>query len=143
MNWQILVVDDSFAVRAQLRAELEKRGARVIEAENGREGLWRARENQVDLVLVDVHMPVMDGLRMIEELRRIPEYSETPIFILTSDAAGSRVDEGKKVGASAWILKPVKADLLWKAIDKALFGKPQAAHSSAMPKADSIRTGSK
>ena len=143
MNWQILVVDDSFAVRAQLRAELEKRGARVIEAENGREGLWRARENQIDLVLVDVHMPIMDGLRMIEELRRIAEYAETPIFILTSDAAGSRVDEGKKVGANAWILKPVKADLLWKAIDKALFVRPSAPHSTEMAKADSVRTGSK
>ncbi len=145
MSWQILVVDDSFAVRAQLRAELEKRGARVIEAENGREGLWRARENQIDLVLVDVHMPIMDGLRMIEELRRIPDYAETPIFILTSDAAGSRVDEGKKVGANAWILKPVKADLLWKAIDKALFGRAPGFHSTALPTAgsESIRTGSK
>jgi len=143
LSWQILVVDDSFAVRAQLRAELEKRGARVVEAENGREGLWRARENQVDLVLVDVHMPVMDGLRMIEELRRIPEYAETPIFILTSDAAGSRVDEGKKVGANAWILKPVRADLLWKAIDKALFGRPSGPHSAEVPTADSIRTSTK
>lgn len=143
MSWQILVVDDSFAVRAQLRAELEKRGARVVEAENGREGLWRARESQVDLVLVDVHMPVMDGLRMIEELRRIPDYSETPIFILTSDAAGSRVDEGKKVGANAWILKPVKADLLWKAIDKALFGRPSGPQSAETPTAESVRTSTK
>jgi two-component system chemotaxis response regulator CheY len=143
LSWQILVVDDSFAVRAQLRAELEKRGARVVEAENGREGLWRARESQVDLVLVDVHMPVMDGLRMIEELRRIPEYAETPIFILTSDAAGSRVDEGKKVGANAWILKPVKADLLWKAIDKALFGRPSGAHTAETPATDSARTSTK
>lgn len=143
MNWQILVVDDSFAVRAQLRAELEKRGARVIEAENGREGLWRARENAIDLVLVDVHMPVMDGLRMIEELRRLPEYVETPVFILTSDAAGSRVDEGKKVGADAWILKPVKADLLWKAIDKALFGRPQGAQSLSMLRAHAAGTDDK
>ena len=75
MSWQILVVDDSFAVRAQLRAELEKRGARVVEAENGREGLWRARENPVDLVVVDIHMPVMDGIRMVEELRKLPEYA--------------------------------------------------------------------
>lgn len=128
MAWSILIVDDSALVRSQLRAALEAKGARVIEAENGTEGLWRARENLVDLVIADVHMPVMDGIRMVEELRKHQEYATTPIFILTSDAATSRAEEGKKAGANAWILKPVKTDLLWKAIEKALFGR-----SSSLP----------
>jgi two-component system, chemotaxis family, chemotaxis protein CheY len=128
MAWSILIVDDSALVRSQLRAALEAKGARVIEAENGTEGLWRARENLVDLVIADVHMPVMDGIRMVEELRKHDEYATTPIFILTSDAATSRAEEGKKAGANAWILKPVKTDLLWKAIEKALFGR-----SSSLP----------
>ena len=50
-------------------------------------------------------------------------YATTPIFILTSDAATQRAEEGKKAGANAWIVKPVKADLLWKAIEKVLFGR--------------------
>lgn len=128
MAWSILIVDDSALVRSQLRAALEAKGARVIEAENGTEGLWRARENLVDLVIADIHMPVMDGIRMVEELRKLSEYATTPIFILTSDAATSRAEEGKKAGANAWILKPVKTDLLWKAIEKALFGR-----SSSLP----------
>jgi two-component system, chemotaxis family, chemotaxis protein CheY len=128
MAWSILIVDDSSLVRSQLRAALEAKGAHVVEAENGSEGLWRARENLVDLVIADIHMPVMDGIRMVEELRRLPEYATTPIFILTSDAASSRAEEGKKAGANAWILKPVKTDLLWKAIEKALFRR-----SSSMP----------
>lgn len=128
MAWSILIVDDSALVRSQLRAALEAKGARVIEAENGTEGLWRARENLVDLVIADIHMPVMDGIRMVEELRKLAEYATTPIFILTSDAATSRAEEGKKAGANAWILKPVKTDLLWKAIEKALFGR-----SSSLP----------
>src|SRR5690349_4203894 len=123
MAWSILIVDDSALVRSQLRAALEAKGARVIEAENGTEGLWRARENLVDLVIADIHMPVMDGIRMVEELRKLEEYATTPIFILTSDAATSRAEEGRKAGANAWILKPVKTDLLWKAIEKALFGR--------------------
>ena len=123
MAWSILIVDDSSLVRSQLRAALEAKGAQVVEAENGSEGLWRARENLVDLVIADIHMPVMDGIRMVEELRKLPEYAATPIFILTSDAATSRADEGKRAGANAWILKPVKTDLLWKAIEKALFGR--------------------
>jgi two-component system chemotaxis response regulator CheY len=129
VTWSILIVDDSSLVRSQLRAALEAKGARVVEAENGSEGLWRARENLVDLVVADIHMPVMDGIRMVEELRKIPEYATTPIFILTSDAASSRAEEGKKAGANAWILKPVKTELLWKAIEKALFGRASSAPS--------------
>lgn len=143
MSWTILIVDDSLTVRSQLRAVLEAKGARVIEAANGSEGLWRARENPIDLILADVHMPVMDGLRMIEELRELAEYRKTPIFILTSDAAGSRVEDGKKVGANAWILKPVKADLLWKAIDKAMFGRSIGPLSVSGPVANPVGTGNK
>jgi len=137
MSWCILIVDDSSSVRSQLRAPLEAKGVRVIEAENGSEGLWRARENNIDLVLADVHMPVMDGLRMIEELRKLREYATTPIFVLTSDAASSRVAEGKKAGANGWILKPVKHEMLWKAIEKVLVCKsvnvnlPSLEHATA------------
>jgi two-component system chemotaxis response regulator CheY len=123
MNWSILVVDDSAAARAQLRIAFEAKGARVVEAENGREGLWRAQAEAFDLVFSDVHMPVMDGLQMIQELRKRPGYSATPIFVLTSDAAATRASEGKRAGANAWIVKPVNPELLWKAVEKALFGK--------------------
>lgn len=129
MTWSILIVDDSSLVRSQLRAGLEAKGVRVVEAENGREGLWRARENIIDLVIADVHMPLMDGIRMVEELRKITEYVTTPIFILTSDAALTRAEEGKRAGANAWILKPVKMDLLWKAVERALFGRGSSVGS--------------
>jgi two-component system chemotaxis response regulator CheY len=126
MSWSILIADDSHTVRSQVRTMLENKGIRVIEAENGSEGLWRARENSLDLVLSDIHMPVMDGLRMIEELRKLPQYATTPIFVLTSDASGARVEEGKQAGANAWLLKPIKPESLWKAIEKAL-GKTASA----------------
>lgn len=140
MSWCILIVDDSALVRSQLRAALEIKGARVVEAENGNEALWRARENAVDLVIADIHMPVMDGIRLVEELRRRPEHATTPIFILTSDAATTRAEEGKRAGANAWILKPVKPDLLWKAIEKALFGRASslpAIQAAAAPPSSS------
>jgi two-component system chemotaxis response regulator CheY len=124
MSWLILVVDDSLTTRSLLRVALEAKGARVIEAENGREGLWRARAERVDLIVCDIHMPVMDGLEMIQELRKQPEYSATPVFVLTSDATLSRAAEGKKAGADAWVVKPVNPASLWKAIEKALTVKP-------------------
>jgi two-component system chemotaxis response regulator CheY len=133
MTWSILVVDDSAVARSQLRIAFEAKGARVTEAENGREGLWRARAESFDLVFTDVHMPVMDGLQMIQELRKQPEYAATPIFVLTSDAAATRASEGKKAGANAWVVKPISSELLWKAVEKALFGKAGSATKSSVP----------
>ena len=66
---RILVVDDDKAVRLLLRAVLERRGHSVVEAENGDEGLRYYRAEPADLVIVDIQMPVMDGLQMIKELR--------------------------------------------------------------------------
>jgi two-component system chemotaxis response regulator CheY len=120
MGWSVLLVDDSSTVRSQVRGVLEERGVTVTEAENGSEGLWRTREQQFDLIVVDVHMPVMDGLTMIQEVRKLPSYEKTPIFVLTTDASTIRAERGKQAGATAWTLKPVKPDLLWKGIERAL-----------------------
>jgi two-component system chemotaxis response regulator CheY len=120
-SWSIFIVDDSATARSQLRVVFEAKGANVIEAANGQEGLWRARAQRMDLIFSDVHMPVMDGLQMIQELRKLPEYRTTPIFVLTSDATVTRAAEGKKAGASTWITKPIAPELLWKVVEKALF----------------------
>ena len=134
MTWSILVVDDSETSRSLLRTTLVAKGARVIEAENGKQGLLRARTDTVDLIFSDIHMPVMDGLQMIRELRMLREYEKTPIFVLTSDASGIRAAEGKNAGATGWIVKPVNPEVLWKAVEKALFGIPMQ-HGIIVPTA--------
>lgn len=134
MSWVILIVDDSATTRALVRDEFEAKGARVLEAENGKEGLWRLRAEPVDLIVCDIHMPVMDGLQMIQELRKLPEHATTPVFVLTSDAAVTRAAEGKKAGANAWVVKPINAASLWKAVEKALFGKPSRSGRPASPR---------
>lgn len=132
MSWLILLVDDSLTTRSQLREVFEAKGARVIEAENGREGLWRARAEHADVIICDIHMPIMDGLQMIQQLRKLPEYATTPVFVLTSDATVARAAEGKKAGANAWVVKPVNPASLWKAVEKALFGKLPSAQSAGL-----------
>jgi two-component system chemotaxis response regulator CheY len=119
-KWSVLLVDDSSTVRSQLRATLEEKGVAVTEAENGSEGLWRAREHDFDLIVVDVHMPIMDGITMIAEVRKLSAHRATPIFVLTTDASSLRAQQGKQAGATAWTLKPVKPELLWKGIEHAL-----------------------
>ena len=68
---RILVIDDDKHVRYLLRVVLERQGYSVVEAENGNEGLQCYRAEPTDLVITDMQMPVMDGLQMIRELRRV------------------------------------------------------------------------
>jgi two-component system chemotaxis response regulator CheY len=112
----ILVVDDAAVVRQHLHEALEASGFSVAEADNGERGLTAACEGAFDLMIVDVNMPVMDGLEMISKVRALTKYKATPIFVLTTESGASSIREGKAAGATAWIVKPVKADLLVKAI---------------------------
>ena len=122
MTWSILVVDDSANARLLLRLAFEAKGARVLEAGNGREGLSCAQAERIDLIFSDIRMPVMDGLQMIEQLRQRPEHAKTPIFLLTSDLDAERAEQGKRAGADAWIIKSSTPDSLWKVVEKALVG---------------------
>ncbi len=103
---RILVVDDSSASREVLCATLTRAGFQTCEATEGSEGLWRARTQNFEAILTDIHMPTMDGLEFIRQLRRLPGYSKVPVFVLTSDVSRARFVEGREVGATAWLVKP-------------------------------------
>lgn len=107
-----LVVDDNPMSRRQLARALEEAGVRVTEAAEGMEGLWRARQAAFDIVITDVHMPTMDGLSFLRELRKLPRYGETPIYVLTSDCSKERLARGRELGATAWVVKPPNLPLL-------------------------------
>jgi two-component system chemotaxis response regulator CheY len=115
----ILIVDDSATVRQMLTLTLTGGGFNVVAAENGAEGLAAAKKQKADLVISDVNMPVMTGLQMIAEIRKLPSYAKTPIFVLTTES-GARVAEGKAVGASAWIVKPFKPESLLAGVKRAM-----------------------
>jgi two-component system, chemotaxis family, chemotaxis protein CheY len=116
----ILVVDDSVTVRQQLRGCLEGAGYSVVEADNGQAAIDLARTRQVQLVIIDVLMPVMNGISAIEGLRKVPGYAQTPIFVLTTESSGSAAKAGKAAGATAWIVKPFKSDALLKGVTRVL-----------------------
>ncbi len=115
----ILVVDDSRPIRQLLRICLAGAGFRVIEAENGVDGLSAARTAHVDLVIADVNMPAMNGLEMIRQLRGTNGYARTPMFVLTTES-GARVAEGRAAGATAWIVKPFKPEALLAGVKRVL-----------------------
>jgi two-component system, chemotaxis family, chemotaxis protein CheY len=122
MSQTVLIVDDSACVRRQLRRALEGDGYAVVEAENGQRGIDAISDGPVDLMIVDVNMPVMDGLEMIGKVRELQSHKKTPIFVLTTESSVSMVKQGKTLGATAWIVKPVKPDVLVKGIRGVLGG---------------------
>jgi len=112
----VLTVDDSAVSRRQVKNALESAGISVTEASEGVEALWRARQQPFDLVLTDIHMPTMDGLEFIRELRKSAGYEKVPVYVLTSDASRERFHEARAAGATAWISKPPNLPLLVKAV---------------------------
>lgn len=118
---RILVVDDSASVRKQVRDAVDGLGILVVEAENGERALAvLADRDRIDLILVDVNMPVMGGYEMIRRTRAMTRYAATPIFVLTTESGTKAAKEGKAAGATAWILKPMRPDLLAKSVCSAL-----------------------
>lgn len=116
----ILIVDDSSTSRHQVQGALEKHGFTVVGATEGADALWKAQQQKFDLVLTDIHMPTMDGLELIAELRKLPGYRQVPVFVLTSDCSKERLAEGRRAGATAWLVKPADLTTLVKAVRQAI-----------------------
>jgi two-component system chemotaxis response regulator CheY len=106
MARMIMTVDDSTSMRQMVKATLISAGYDVVEAADGQEALEYARDNAVDLVITDVNMPRMDGITLVSELRALPNYRLTPVLLLTTESSMDKKMEGKKAGATGWIVKP-------------------------------------
>lgn len=117
----ILAVDDSGSLRKMLAFSLKAAGYGVIEAVDGQDGLAKAKTQTVDLVLTDQNMPGMDGLSLIKALRRMKNYQNVPILMLTTESGDAIKAQGKAAGASGWLVKPFDPDRLT-AVVKQLIG---------------------
>ena len=102
----ILTVDDSASMRQMVRLTLHGAGYEVIQACDGVEALEMAQTASVDLVLTDVHMPRMDGITLVRELRALVSYKFVPMLILTTESSQEKKMDGKRAGATGWIVKP-------------------------------------
>jgi len=102
----ILAVDDSASIRRMVQYTLKGAGYDVIEAADGQEGLERAKQGKVNLVLTDQNMPRMDGLTLIRSLRELPDYQSVPILVLTTESSAEMKAQGRAAGATGWLVKP-------------------------------------
>jgi DNA-binding response OmpR family regulator len=125
----ILTVDDSRAVRTIVGKQVKELGFEVLEAEDGIQGLDQLANTQVDLVLLDVTMPNMDGPAMLQKMRE--GGNQTPVIMLTSESKRSVVASAMKLGIADYILKPFKPEELRTKVLSVLQGEPGAASVGA------------
>jgi two-component system chemotaxis response regulator CheY len=116
----VLTVDDSASIRQTIKIALSGEGYGVSEAQDGMEGLKRAEGGRFDLIITDLNMPVMDGLTMIRELRKVPSQAGVPIIFLTTESDAQIKAQAKAAGATGWLTKPFDPDQLVKIVQKVL-----------------------
>lgn len=109
MKKSVLIVEDELRIRFLLRDYLQREDFNVFEASNGEEGLFIISTQKIDLVLLDIMMPIMDGLTMLEKLR---EVSTVPVILLTAKSEEDDKLQGYDYGADDYITKPFSPKVL-------------------------------
>jgi len=108
MAIRILSVDDSRTIRLIVTRSLKPFDCQVIEASNGEEGLAAAASEKPDLILLDISMPVMDGVTMLTRLKEDAVLKAIPVIMLTAEAGRDNVLQIAKLGVRDYLVKPFK-----------------------------------
>ena len=107
-----LIVDDSKVVRTLERRIMESLGFTIAEAEDGQKAVDYCRAQQPDLILLDWHMPVMDGLEFIKVLRAMPGGDVPKVIFCTTESEISHIMEALNAGANEYVMKPFDAEII-------------------------------
>lgn len=111
-NKTILIIDDVSAIRALFTRFLKLDGYEAIEAESGEDAIKLAGENHFDGILLDLHMPGIDGIETCRRLRALKEHEFTPILVITSDDKNATLSEAFEAGCDDFITKPINPVVL-------------------------------
>jgi two-component system, chemotaxis family, chemotaxis protein CheY len=120
MEKTILIVDDSESIREVVNFTLENEGYNVLIGNDGKDALKFLDGQNIDLVITDLHMPEMNGIELIKEIRKMESYQRIPILFLTTESQASKKMEAKEAGATGWIIKPFVPAKLLAAINKVI-----------------------
>ena len=114
----ILIVEDDALTRKMLCGMLEKLGAAVIEAKDGKEAVDLIRKSPVDLVLLDASMPRMDGFSACQQIRKLKQGKDVPILMVTSLADSDSVKRAVAAGVTDFVTKPISWNSLGQLIEQ-------------------------
>ncbi len=116
---RFLVVDDFSTMRRIVRNLLKELGfANVDEAEDGAVALQKLKSSPFDFVVTDWNMPNMDGLTLLQSIRRTPELKHLPVLMITAEAKKENIIAAAQAGASGYVVKPFTAATLAEKLDK-------------------------
>lgn len=101
----LLLVEDDFFLRSLMTKKLTLEGYEVIEAENGRIALNELEKNNIDLILLDLIMPEVDGFEVLETISKNPELTKIPVIVLSNLGQKEKIDKAKSLGAKDYIIK--------------------------------------
>ncbi len=113
-----MTVDDSSCFRQMVAFTLSSAGYGVMEAKDGTDAITQLDGTKLDMMFVDVNMPEMSGIELVQTVRANPLYKFIPIIMLTSESGTSKKLEGKSAGATGWIVKPFKPEQLVSIVKK-------------------------
>lgn len=117
----ILVVEDSPTMRQLITFAMKRiSGTKVIEATDGVDALKKLSSEKVDLILADINMPVMDGLKLVSLVKNNQSYKDIPVIIITTEGAKEDKDRAMAIGANAYLPKPIQTQELIKLVNSFL-----------------------
>ena len=120
-EYNFLVVEDSPTMRQLITFALKRiPGSKVVEANDGIDALKKLSTQKFDIILTDINMPIMDGLKLVSMVRNDPVHKAIPIIIITTEGAEEDRERGLALGANAYISKPIQSSHLIKTISELL-----------------------
>ncbi len=118
-DYKVLVVEDSPTMRQLIVFALKRiRGFQIVEANDGVDGLKKLSSEKFDLILTDINMPIMDGLKLVSMVRNDPHYKETPIVVITTEGATEDRERALALGANEYITKPIQTMKILETVKK-------------------------
>jgi len=109
----ILVVEDSPTMRQLITFAMKRiANAKVIEATDGVDALKKLSSEKIDLILADINMPVMDGLKLVSLVKNNQSYKDIPVIIITTEGAKEDKERALAIGANAYLSKPIQTQEL-------------------------------
>jgi two-component system cell cycle response regulator DivK len=107
----VLIVEDSEDARYFMRLELERLGYRIVEADNGEKAVEVAERERPDIILMDLSLPIMDGIAATEKIRACDGFKTVPVIAVTAHQETDFRADAKAAGFSAYVTKPI--DMPW------------------------------
>jgi DNA-binding response OmpR family regulator len=126
MAIKILAVDDSITIRKLIRKAFREYNCDILEAPNGVEGLALVNKEKPQLIILDITMPVMDGVEMLSRLKNESELKKIPVIMLTAEGGKEHVTKVVRMGVQDYIVKPFKQDELLERTQKVVRLLPRA-----------------